>query len=280
MDVFWSLSYFMVLLGCAFNASDAPSVLRSTSTPWYAHRFACRALYAYKHVCATRSAWSRVFCSSFWRSSGTHGRGVLFPQGNQGYQFVSIGNQLASRTCLLIYYSVAMMCRFILEQPSGSRAFLHHRVDKLFKDVTIYESGFWGGAYACNRADATPKRHVVYSQDPFMIGRITALAGHLSGNELEELQQKQLVKRYKKADGTAGFSGDKDALKASQCLGSCSCCPCHVHQLPINLCRACPSTSGPTMLALVAIWQTFSWRWALVCGQLPPQEHSPHKVVS
>lgn len=92
------------------------------------------------------------------RSAGTHQRSVLFPLGNIGYSFVLQGNKLASRTCLLIMFSMSMLSRILLEQPQNSMLFQHPRVEALFRDYPIWRTEIWGGAYG-NPEECTAKRH-------------------------------------------------------------------------------------------------------------------------
>lgn len=50
----------------------------------------------------------------------TSGRTHLTPWGNAGYQFVKIGNVLATRVVLMCVLAVVGGLRFLVEQPSGS----------------------------------------------------------------------------------------------------------------------------------------------------------------
>lgn len=55
------------------------------------------------------------------RSSHTSGRDVLNDYlGNDGYEFVRIGNLLASRLILLLILCSCRGCRWLVEQPEGS----------------------------------------------------------------------------------------------------------------------------------------------------------------
>ena len=80
----------------------------------------------------------------------------------------------------------------------------------------------WGGAYALHslqETTASPKRHWLWSHDRSLLTRLEAAAGHLTGQELEALSQGPgLVKKQRTADGGVVFTGEKDALKASQKL--------------------------------------------------------------
>ena len=148
------------------------------------------------------------------RSAGSHQRSILFPCGNEGYPFVSLGNLLASRVALLAYFSLALLCRFVLEQPGGSAAEIHPRLQQLFNGYRIFRTAIWGGNYA-NDNNCTPKRHWLYGNDRMFLQRLAVAAGYMSKERMHELTG-DLVKRVRKDDGTWSWSGRKDALQASQ----------------------------------------------------------------
>ena len=156
------------------------------------------------------------FCQKL-RAAGTHGRSWLFPEGNRGYNFVRFGNRLASRVVLLMYYSLSLLCRFLLEQPQGSRAPAHPRLDCFFKEQNIFTLGIWGGAYATNRSTTTPKRHWLWSNDEQLLSELGLAAGHLTAADLSSMEGDPLVKRRKKEDGSTSWSGIKERLHESQC---------------------------------------------------------------
>ena len=155
------------------------------------------------------------------RSAGTHQRSIFFPCGNEGYSFVSLGNLLASRVALLAYLSLALLCRFVLEQPGGSAAEIHPRLQQLFNKYNIFRTAIWGANYA-NDNNCTPKRHWLYGNDRMLLQRLAVAAGYMSKGRMQELTG-DLVKRVRKEDGTWSWSGRKDALQASQYPGSSSC---------------------------------------------------------
>ena len=95
------------------------------------------------------------------RCAGTHGRGLLFPLGNQGYHFVREGNLLASRVCILILVICSQGCRFVLEQPQGSFLEHHPRMSWLFTFLQLVRASFWGGAFAASPECASGKRHIL-----------------------------------------------------------------------------------------------------------------------
>jgi len=85
-------------------------------------------------------------CNSFCMpASSSHGRSILFPLGNENYEFVQQGNLLASRMTLLMLYSLAKTCRFLLEQPGGSALPLHPRVSSFFDRHYVWNASIWGG---------------------------------------------------------------------------------------------------------------------------------------
>lgn len=150
------------------------------------------------------------------RSSGTHQRSLLFPEGNKGYPFVESGNRLCSRAVVLLIFSIAYCCRFLLEQPQGSKAEEHERLVELFRKYWVFKGAVWGGAYSEDRSSATPKRHWLYSNDDKLLEELGLAAGHLTGKELAEMTGAPLVKKQKREDGSSSFTGNKDVLKQSQ----------------------------------------------------------------
>lgn len=150
------------------------------------------------------------------RSAGTHQRSWVFPLGNAGYNFVSCGNKLAARVSLMIIYSLSFACRFLLEQPNGSMAPAHPRLEPLMSQHRIYKQGIWGGAWADDRSKTTPKRHILFSNDIRLLRELGIASAHLSKEELNNMCGEPLTKRSKKADGSTSWTGDKKRLQASQ----------------------------------------------------------------
>ena len=71
-----------------------------------------RVKYSYQNIC---------FILAFLRSSYTSGRDIFNDYaGNCGYDFVKIGNCLASRLILLLIICSVRGCRWLVEQPEGS----------------------------------------------------------------------------------------------------------------------------------------------------------------
>lgn len=157
----------------------------------------------------------RPFILCILRSSGTHQRSILFPEGNKRYSFVSAGNKLAARFCLLILYSLAQGCRFLLEQPAGSFLSLFPRLQKLL-EFQIFQTTFRGGAYSADRSTSTPKRHICYSNDRRLLQELSQAAGHLSRDDLQEFSGQATTKRRRKEDGSVSWTGNKEALTNTQ----------------------------------------------------------------
>ena len=68
------------------------------------------------------------------RSSHTAGRDVFnFWLGNDGYDFVRIGNLLCSRLCLCLLVCFAKGLRFLVEQPEGSSLSNHPRFQMILR---------------------------------------------------------------------------------------------------------------------------------------------------
>ena len=116
---------------------------------------------------------------------------------------------------LLATFSLALFCRFLVEQPGGSQAEIHPRLQQLFSKYSIYRSAIWGANYA-NDNNCSAKRHWLYGNDAMLLHRLATAAGHLSKDKMVQLSG-DLVKRVKKDDGTWSWTGKADALKASQC---------------------------------------------------------------
>jgi len=98
---------------------------------------------------------------------------------------------------LLLFYSISLGCRFLLEQPHGSTARYHPRLSQVFDQQTVYETRVWGGAWADDVNSASPKPHLLYSNDQRLLFELYAAGGHLTGYQLQEFGQ-SLVKRQKK----------------------------------------------------------------------------------
>ena len=179
------------------------------------------------------------------RAAANHGRSLLFPEGNRGFQFVKTGNCLAARVGLLLRYIAAskgrpvsarariFFCvgRWLMEQPAGSALPHHPAVAKLFEDhkdsgacvswlmpihfaCQVHSCGIWGGAYG-DAGRCTPKRHAMWSNDRELVKRLHIASGHLSREQLDLFGGPPLTKKYRKPDGTAGYSGTP-RLKQSQ----------------------------------------------------------------
>ena len=146
----------------------------------------------------------------------THQRDIISPRGREEYQFVADGNLMASRVSLLIYYSLARNCRWLLEQPQGSAAELYPRLQEIFSRYDIFKAGIWGGAYADAKDTATPKRHWLYSNDEMLLRRLSLAAGVLSKEELAEFGGEPTMKKSRKGEKDT-YTGVKANLEASGC---------------------------------------------------------------
>ena len=136
---------------------------------------------------------------------------------------MQIGNALATRTSLLMYFSCAWGCRPLLEQPRNSRAEIHPRLQQAFYDLNVYQASIWGGKYSDAPSQSSPKRHSLYSTDGELLKRLEAFAGGMTGEELQAFGEDGLVKRQRKEDGSYAWTGN-DRMKQSQrpdCMLSC-----------------------------------------------------------
>ncbi|CAK9038692.1 unnamed protein product, partial [Durusdinium trenchii] len=88
-------------------------------------------------------------------------------------------------------------------------------MQSFFAQQYVYTTSIWGGAYANDPSEATPKRHVLYSNDPVLLSRLTTCAGHLTQEQLRALSGEPLVKKQKKADGTRTWQGCKETMGKS-----------------------------------------------------------------
>ena len=79
----------------------------------------------------------------------------------------------------------------------------------------VYWTGIWGGLFASDVANATPKRHWLWSNDETLLQRLSQAAGKMSGECRKNMQGEALVTKYQKKDGSAGFSGS-ERMKSSQ----------------------------------------------------------------
>lgn len=150
------------------------------------------------------------------RSAGTHQRSILFPCGNRKYSFVKNGNRLASRFSMVMWYCLALGHVFLLEQPHGSMCELHPRMEMIFAVCCIFKCGIWGGLYALDRSEASPKRHVLYSNDEKLLHELTLAAGHMTKEDMASFDGPALVKRQKREGGGESWTGVPGVLTKSQ----------------------------------------------------------------
>ena len=207
-----------------------------------------------------------MVCSYNSRSSHTSGRDVLNDYvGNCGYEFVRIGNLLASRLILLLILCSCRGCRWLVEQPEGSSlpntqrfqqflsmtkvswiyfifvcvsvasCMLHLAiVPSVF--IKVYSTSFWMGAFN----GKTPKRHRLWSNDCGLLQEIYEIGGHMSRAAMQSLPGQSLVKKYHDKNGKLRRVGIPARLKESQCLScklqhavSCVNCECDCFFFPM-----------------------------------------------
>lgn len=108
------------------------------------------------------------------------------------------------------------MRRFLLEQPQGSTAPLHPRLEEIFDNEQVYRIGMWGGKYSENRADCTPKRHIMISNDVQLLRELNLAAGNFDRGEMAQFTGEPLVKRTRREDGTEYWSGNGATMTRSQ----------------------------------------------------------------
>ncbi len=158
------------------------------------------------------------------RAKATHQRNIMNPLGRTEFPFVATGNKIASRVALLIWYSIGKCCRFLLEQPRGSAAELHPRLVELWCNFAIMKVGIWGGAYADSKADATPKRHWLYSNDEQLVRRLCLASGVLTKEELAQFGGSPTMKKERRGPyEKETYTGVKKNLEASGTFGSIGC---------------------------------------------------------
>ena len=116
----------------------------------------------------------------------------------------------------MVTYSLSFACRFLLEQPNGSLASVHPRLEPLMSEHRIFKQGVWGGAWADDRSKTTPKRHILFSNDIRLLREFVLAGASLSKEELNRMCGEPLTKKSKKADGSTAWTGDKKRLSASQ----------------------------------------------------------------
>ena len=150
------------------------------------------------------------------RAKAAHQRSILNPLGREELAFVATGNKIASRVALLIWYSLASCCRFLLEQLRGSAAELHPRLVELWKSFPILS-----GAYADDKSASTPKRHWMYSNDEGLLRRLALAAGSLSKATLREFKGAPAMKKERKGPYEKdSYTGVKKNLEANGSLGN------------------------------------------------------------
>lgn len=60
-------------------------------------------------------------CTSYtWINKGTHARSVAFPEGNQQFSYVQLGDRLANRSALIAMIAYSRGCLWSVENPKNS----------------------------------------------------------------------------------------------------------------------------------------------------------------
>ena len=147
-------------------------------------------------------------CFFFVRSCHTAGRDIFNDyMGNQGYEFVALGNLFMSRLALAIWICFARGIRWVVEQPEGSSlpshprfqaileigvallASINHEVCMLvisfcalwcnhmcclFGSPKVFSGSFWMGAFG----GATAKRHRLWSNCKELLGEVVKQGQH------------------------------------------------------------------------------------------------------
>ena len=164
-----------------------------------------------------RDFFHGIFLSNLQlRSAGTHGRSILFPEGNRGYSSVRTGNVLCSRSVLRLLFAASQGIRFLLEQPAGSQAEEHPRLRGLMKHyIQIYSTKIWHGLYGA----ASPKRQKLWSNCWNLVLSLSIRAGSCAPGQFQELRGEALTTKKRRADGTVAWTGN-EKLKSSQYPGS------------------------------------------------------------
>ena len=145
-------------------------------------------------------------CSSWtYMNSGTAGRSISYPLGNEMYASVQDANKMVSRMCLLFYLLVARSILVIWEQPKGSLMEAHPRFQQMLKRWRIHRTFLKLSDFGAE----SEKGLWLYSQFPF----VKHIDRYQTGQSSTQLRS--LVKVYHNKDGETKICGNA-YLKASQ----------------------------------------------------------------
>ena len=147
--------------------------------------------------------------------------------------------------------------RFLLEQPAGSQAELHPRLEGFLRGrFPVYSCAIWHGVYGGD----TPKRQKLYSNDERLLTGISSRAGQVAPGTFHNLRKASLVNKQRRPDGSVAWSGNPN-LKDSQrlaCDGSGLLFFLFHKRLWIIWDQSETSIdSGLIVLLLVATWPSF-----------------------
>ena len=102
-------------------------------------------------------------CTSYtWINKGTHARSAAFPEGNQQFGYVQLGDALANRSVILSMIAFARGCLWSVENPKNSEIIHSDPFQFLIQRSQCVEksSGFPSGVtrYTINLGDFGQKR--------------------------------------------------------------------------------------------------------------------------
>ena len=80
--------------------------------------------------------------------------------------------------------------------------------------VQAYRGMFYMGKFN----GPSPKRHILWCNDEEAINLVLAVAGSMTKAEMKECKGEPLVRKTTTKQGVKRYSGNKDALRASQSL--------------------------------------------------------------
>ena len=174
----------------------------------------CVALFLYSAPGMT--ALIATECSTFVHiNCGTSKRTIAFPDGDTNMASVVRGNGLAAHTCLLLLLLSLFHRTFLLEQPGSSVLMMTKRMQWLLEvlagfGLKVFKQAFWMSAWGHTH----PKRTILWSNNPIIRMFST---DKLAGHKLHLLATAPpIVHRYKKKDGTTGYSGGKRLKQTEQ----------------------------------------------------------------
>lgn len=153
-----------------------------------------------------------VVCTSFCAVNvGTHKRSIAYPDGDPRYSYISDGNCMRARSCLLALLICARGGTFFLEQPRGSLMEYYDKLQWLTRRLPVYRIVWWMGLYK----HTSPKRHKAFTNNKFC-ERYNL--GRLKMHEFLKVQDptKKTSLKYQDGQGRTRYKGNGKALKNSQ----------------------------------------------------------------